>query len=245
MTGPVSSKRSGFGLPMDIDQLRTIALFADLDAALLEQFRQRSQVQSYRVDETVFYEGDILPERLHILMSGRLRMTKTAASGKETILRILPAGEVFAAPALFGNRQAPATVTAIAPTTVLTLEKQALLKAVSQTPELALQLLAIFNQRLQQLHQRVHGLVSERAIARLVNYLESMAEYGGTDSVTDGEQLRSRLTYYQIARSIGITYEECVRLFKQLKPAVTYHRGGLITLKDRDRLHALSLKPER
>jgi hypothetical protein len=67
-----------------------------------------------------------------------------------------------------------------------------------------------------------------------------MADYGGTDSIDEGERLRSRLTYYQIARSIGITYEECVRLFKQLKPAVTYRRGGLVTLSDRSQLHAFS-----
>jgi hypothetical protein len=57
--------------------------------------------------------------------------------------------------------------------------------------------------------------------------------------VAAGERLRSRLTYYQIARSIGITYEECVRLFKQLKPTVTYRRGGLITVSDRAELHSL------
>ncbi|NJM68291.1 MAG: winged helix-turn-helix domain-containing protein, partial [Acaryochloris sp. RU_4_1] len=38
--------------------------------------------------------------------------------------------------------------------------------------------------------------------------------------------------YYQIARSIGITYEECVRLFKQLQEVVSYRRGGKITILD-------------
>jgi len=224
---------------IDVAQLREISLFADLDMELLQRLAEYSRAKSYLVDEVVFHEGAALPACLHVLMSGRLRMTKTAASGKETILRVLPAGEVFAAPALFGNGQAPATVAAIAPATVLTLDRQALLDGFAQTPELALHLLAVFNQRLQQLHQRVHGLVSERAIVRLVNYLESMADYGGTDPIDEGEQLRSRLTYYQIARSIGITYEECVRLFKQLKPAVTYRRGGLITVSDRAQLHSL------
>ena len=225
---------------IDVTQLQEISLFADLDIALLQQLANYSRIRSYLADEVVFHEGDALPVGLHVLMSGRLRMTKIAASGKETILRILPAGEVFAAPALFGNGQAPATVAAIAPATVLTLDRQALLDGFAQTPELALHLLAVFNQRLQQLHQRVHGLVSERAIVRLVNYLEAVADYGGTDPVAAGERLRSRLTYYQIARSIGITYEECVRLFKQLKPAVTYRRGGLVTLIDRPQLHTLS-----
>ncbi|MEG4939432.1 hypothetical protein [Microcoleus sp. F4-D5] len=33
--------------------------------------------------------------------------------------------------------------------------------------------------------------------------------------------LEKRFPYYQIARSIEITYEECVRLFKKLKPFVS------------------------
>jgi hypothetical protein len=61
-------------------------------------------------------------------------------------------------------------------------------------------------------------------------YPEYFAASAGTEPVPEGERLRSRLTYYQIARSIGITYEECVRLFKQLKGQVAYERGGKITL---------------
>ncbi|MEB3356611.1 MAG: Crp/Fnr family transcriptional regulator [Synechococcales bacterium] len=226
-------------LPIGIDQLKEIPLFADLDNSLLEQLAQQSRLTPYVADQVVFHEGDELPAGLHVLASGRLRIARIAASGKETILRILPAGEVFAAPALFSGGKAPATVAAIEPAAVITLDRQALLEGFAQTPELALHLLGVFNQRLQQLHNRVHGLVSERAIARLVNYLESVAEYAGVESVAEGEQLRSRLTHYQIARSIGTTYEECVRLFKQLQPAVTYRRGGVITVVDRKQLSAI------
>ena len=80
---------------------------------MLQQLAESSRVRSYQADEVVFYEGEVLPAGLHVLLSGRLRMTKIAASGKETILRILPAGELFAAPALCGDGIAPATVAAI------------------------------------------------------------------------------------------------------------------------------------
>ncbi|MEO0803753.1 MAG: Crp/Fnr family transcriptional regulator [Cyanobacteria bacterium J06642_2] len=218
--------------PVDIDQLQSVPLFAELAPSLLEQLASSSCQTAYDSDEVLFHEGDDLPACLHVLTSGRLRIAKIAPSGKETILRILPAGEMFAAPALFGNGKAPATAIAIEPVQVLTLERQALLTGFSQTPELALHVLRVFNQRLQQLHERVHGLVSERAIVRLVNYLEHVASYAGTELVEEGERVRSRFTYYQIARSIGITYEECVRLFKQLHPAVRYQRGGVITISD-------------
>lgn len=225
--------------PIEVTQLQTISLFTDLDPALLKQLALHSRLTPYATDEVVFCEGDNLPACLHVLLSGRLHITKIAASGKETILRILPAGEIFAAPALFGDGKAPATATAIEPTAVLTIQRQALLKGFSQTPELALHLLGVLNQRLQQLHNRVHGLVSERAVVRLVHYLDYVTNQVGTDPVEGGERLRSQLTYYQIARSIGITYEECVRLFKRLHPMVTYRRGGIITICDRQQLSAL------
>ncbi|NEQ99585.1 MAG: Crp/Fnr family transcriptional regulator, partial [Cyanothece sp. SIO2G6] len=123
---------------------------------------------------------------------------------------------------------------------VLRIDKQALLDSFATTPELAMHILGAFNQRLQRLHSQVHGLVSEKAIVRLVHYLEYAAGHAGTEPVQAGEQVRSPLSYYQIARSIGITYEECVRLFKQLYPVVTYQRGGIITISDRQGLTNLS-----
>ncbi|MBW4697672.1 MAG: cyclic nucleotide-binding domain-containing protein [Aphanocapsa lilacina HA4352-LM1] len=53
----------------------------------------------YRPGEIVIHEGDPLPAALHALLEGSLRITRTAATGKETIFRALGAGEIFAAPA--------------------------------------------------------------------------------------------------------------------------------------------------
>ncbi len=71
-----------------------------------------------------------------------------------------------------------------------------------------MQIIAVLTERLQLLHQAVHGLVSERALVRLAQYIQQAAIAEGTDVTEQGVLLRSRLPYYQIARSIGITYEE-------------------------------------
>ena len=215
---------------VDVEKIREISLFKDLDTSLLEYFAQHSRLQAYDADEIVFHEDDALPACLYLLVAGSLRITKMSDAGKETILRLLWADAVFAAPALFGDGLAPATATAMEPIQVLTMEREALLEGFRHAPELALHLLTVYNQRLQHLHNRVLGLVSERAIVRLIHYLEYFAASAGTEPVPEGKRLRSHLTYYQIARSIGITYEECIRLFKQLKGKVTYERGGKITL---------------
>ena len=223
-----------------LEQLAAIPVFASLEPSALEQLQPKTHIHPYQAEEIVMHEGDRLPACLYVLLTGLVRITKTGTNGKETILRTLTTGEIFAAPALLGDRIAPATVTAERDCQVLTLEREAFLDAIRHEPEIALKLLSLFNQRLQQLHNTVHGLVSERAIVRLARLLQYAAAEHGTETSDQGQQLRAHLPYYQIARSIGITYEECVRLFKQMHPAVIYSRGGKITIQDAASLEAIA-----
>lgn len=120
-----------------------------------------TQLQFLSQEEIIMHEGKFLPAKLYSLLSGSIQMTKTASTGKQMILRTLPAGEIFAAPALLGNGIAPATVTAVCDCQILSIERDALLNAIGQNPEIALRILMVFNSRLQQLHETVHGLISE------------------------------------------------------------------------------------
>jgi CRP/FNR family transcriptional regulator, cyclic AMP receptor protein len=223
-----------------VEQLQQIALFSGLDLAQLSHLQAHARVKPYSRGEIILHEGDRLPAQLFAVFSGRIEIKKTTATGKETILRMLAAGELFASPALFGNGVAPATVVAEQDCQILTIERAILLEMIQNTPELALQIIAVLTERLQQLHQVVHGLASERAIVRLAQFIQAAAIAEGTEVTEQGVQLRSRLPYYQIARSIGITYEECVRLFKQIQAVLTYHRGGKILVLDQVKLEAIA-----
>ena len=221
-------------------QLKQISIFQDLGTTQLESLVPYSYVRAYQPGEIVIHEGDRLPQQLHALITGKLEIKKTAVSGKETVVRLIPAGELFAAPAIFGNGIAPATVICQVESQVLTIDRQALLKAIAQSPEISLRILEVFNQRLQQLHNTVHGLISERAMVRLIRLIQYYRDRDGTYSLAQGDRLNIQLPYYQIARSIGITYEECVRLFKKLKGVVIYKRGGKIIVRDWEQLEAAS-----
>jgi CRP-like cAMP-binding protein len=222
-----------------VEQLASISVFTQLQPDQLASLQPHTTVQTYQTGEIVSHEGDRLPSRLYALINGLLRVSKTAISGKETILRTLVNGDIFAAPALFGNGIAPATVIAESDAQVLMVDREALLAVIQANPEIALKMMAVFNQRLQQLHEMVHGLVSERAIVRLARFIQYAA--GESNQVSEqGACLRLQLSYYEIARSIGITYEECVRLFRQLHAVVSYSRGGKITILDWAGLDAIA-----
>lgn len=228
-----------------INQLASISVFAHLQPEQLASLQTYALVHTYQNGETVMHEGDALAARLYALLDGILRVSKTATTGKETILRTLSQGDIFAAPALFGNGIAPATVTTESAVHVLTVDREALLQVIQANPAIALDMMSVYNQRLQRLHDRIHGLVSERAIVRLARFIQAAAWQEGADSGQPGALcLRSQLSYYELARSIGITYEECVRLFKQLQDIVAYSRGGKITILNWQKLEAIALGEE-
>ena len=82
-------------------------------------------------------------------------------------------------------------------------------------------------------------------LIRLIEYYGDVYGYvpqirDGTHSTADGDCLNVKLPYYQLARSIGISYEECVRLFKKLKGIVVYKRGGTIIVMDWSQLAAIA-----
>ncbi len=93
-----------------IVQLKQISIFQDLAIVQLESLVPYSYVREYQQNEIIMHEGDVLALQLDALISGRLEIKKTAANGKETVVRFIRAGELFAAPAIFGNAISPATV---------------------------------------------------------------------------------------------------------------------------------------
>jgi CRP/FNR family transcriptional regulator, cyclic AMP receptor protein len=222
------------------EQLRKISILSELTAEELAQLQPHAVIKTYQRGEIVLYEDDRLPAKLFAVLSGTIQIKKTASTGKETILRMLSDGELFAAPALFGDSIAPATVIADQDCQILTIERTALVDLIQQTPDVAFRIIAVLTERLQQLHNTVHGLVSERAIVRLAQFIQTVAKEQGTKLTDKGICLNTHLSYYQIARSIGITYEECVRLFKQLQPVMSYQRGGKITLLNQAQLAAIA-----
>lgn len=222
------------------EQLKQISIFSDLDCDRLVCLQPYAAAKSYLRGEIVLHEGDRLPPKLFAVLMGTVQVKKTASSGKETILRSLSVGEIFAIPSLFGDGISPATVVAEEVCQILTVDRSALVEMLQKEPELGLRMIGILTERLQRLHTVVHGMASERAIVRLAQLIQMTAMEQGTDRTEKGLSLKARLSYYHIARSIGITYEECVRLFKQIQSVVSYRRGGQILLLDEAGLEAIA-----
>jgi len=219
------------------EAITALPLFKGLDDLQVQALARISTLRAYERGACVFHEGEPLPPFFLVLATGTLQIVKLAACGKETVIRLIPPGEPFAWAALLASGVAPASARAMEPVRVLHIPQDELTALLTRQPQLALRLLALYGQRLHDLHEQLHAVISERArtrIARLI--LRFMAR--------EGANLRTALPHQVLARMAGITYEECVRIIGEwshaAEPLLDYGRGGRIVVRAPAALAALA-----
>jgi CRP/FNR family transcriptional regulator len=209
------------------DVLRNTPYFADLEQAQLSAIARAVVHRSYRRGDFVFHEGDTC-EGLYVVKSGRARVYKISADGREQVLLVAEPGETFNEVAVFDGGPNPASVEALEPTVLLLLPKDALLAIVEAQPQVARAFTRVFASHLRRLAGLVEDLsfktVTGRVARILLDQLPSPTG-GGTDPSPP-----RRLTQREIAAMAGTAREVAARALKALEQqgAIRLERGRII-----------------
>ena len=74
--------------------LSEIELFSELNESELQEVATHAQIRNVPNDTTIFYEGDPA-DAVYVVVNGRVKVVTTSSDGKEFILTVLGAGQVF------------------------------------------------------------------------------------------------------------------------------------------------------
>lgn len=182
---------------------------SDLFSAMREDERQAierlAQVHALRRDHSLFLSSD-LGGAVCLLKSGRLKITRLSRDGREFILDIVEAGE------LFGSLSAPEEPV---PETMAEAFEDSLLLAIPRIefegflrsrPDLALAVAKSIDQRHRSIEGRIEDLVFLDIPGRLANALLRLADLDGM--ATDGGiAVGFRITQQELANLIGASRE--------------------------------------
>jgi CRP-like cAMP-binding protein len=94
----------------------------------------RRTVDKFRRKETVFAQGDPAKHVMYI-QEGGVKLTVVNETGKEAVVAILGPGDFFGEGCLAGQSVCMATATTIAPTTVLVIEKNEMIRVLHEEHE--------------------------------------------------------------------------------------------------------------
>jgi len=175
-----------------------------------------SRRKAFGPKEYVFFEGD-QGDAGYLVLSGRVAMVKNSARGREMIMELLPAGELFGLVAFIDTRPYPLTARSQSESEVLILPRSVIASVTKLNPAIMKGFLAVVSSRLQTAHNVARSLAHDKVEVRIASALLAMLEKGKI-AVVIGRQELADLT--------GTTIESASRVCK------LWERDSVLDLSD-------------
>jgi CRP/FNR family transcriptional regulator len=221
-------------LGVDAEFLRGVALFAGLTD---DELRALARV----LVERRYGAGDVvLPEEetgrcVYVVREGRVKVSRWLPTGRELILAYHDAPEHFGEMALLDGRTTPATVTAVAPSAVVLLDRVHF-ESLLRTPNFARALLRVLCGRCRDAWSQLEILNQREPDARLRMALHRLCRSHGRPD-PDGVRIDLRLTHRELANIVGVTRETATRALSRLEAEkLVIARDKSFVVPDPDRL---------
>jgi CRP-like cAMP-binding protein len=204
--------------------LRQVHLFSSLTDGDLVALDAVAKFRGYARGAILFHEGQPVLG-LHVLLKGRIKLTKLSPEGREQILEIIEPVSTFAETPLFDKTgRYPTLGRTSVVSSVLTIPKEAMRRLIKSRPGLAQAFLGAFAERMKELMRKVEEATFLTVDERLARYIRKQAI----------ENIIENLNLAEIAAIIGAARESVSRALGRLNKAeiVSISRGRLIILSD-------------
>lgn len=198
-----------------VSSLASLPLFGSLSPEELRLLAARAIPRRISAGEVLFSEGDAC-KGLHIIASGKLRIFKSSASGREQVLAVEgPGGSVAELP-VFDGGPYPASVSAVEDSQILFISRQDLRQFCLEHPDVALKMLAVVGARLRRLVGIIEELSFTTVRQRLVAALVRLAQTEG-NPMDAGIEIVLPGTHQEMAHQLGTVRELVSRNLMRLQ----------------------------
>ena len=195
--------------------LRKTPLFASLTEEELSALRARVRNRHFRRGELLFSEGDACTG-LFLVASGRVRIFKMSAGGREQVLAIEGPGSSFAELPVFDGGNYPASASALEDTEVLFVSRKDFHNFCREHPDVGLKVIAVVGSRL----RRLVGIIEELSFTtirqRLIATILRLAQTSGTSS-KEGIHVELTKSHQDLAGELGTVRELVSRNLSRLQ----------------------------
>ena len=195
--------------------LESTALFAGLSQEELRTLATRTVRKLLKSGELLFTEGEPC-HGLQIIASGKVRIFKTSANGREQVLAVNLPGEAVAELPVFDGGVYPASAVAIEDTQIAFIAQHDFHSYCLEHPQVALKVLSVVGARL----RRLVGIIEELSFTtirqRLVALLVKLAQNEGAKTES-GIEFQLPSTHQELANQLGTVRELISRNLMRLQ----------------------------
>ncbi|MCK4535758.1 MAG: Crp/Fnr family transcriptional regulator [Desulfuromonadales bacterium] len=215
--------------------LKNIPLFAGLSIEDLDALQAISRVRTHARGELLFADGEEA-EGFFVVLSGKVKVYKLSAEGKERILHIVSPGGTFAEAAIFGNGLYPAYAEPLQKSSLLFLPKESFLSLLASNSQISINMIAGLSYFLRQFTRQIEDLTFKDVPSRLARYLLDISE-------GRSENIELPISKSQLASNLGTVSETLSRTLRKLtEEDIIRVDGKSVRIIDLDRLEDLAEK---
>ena len=214
-------------------------VLSHLGPEALERVVAMAGERRFASGRVIFRKGDPGTSLMAVL-SGRVRISVYSEDGKEVILNLIDAGQMFGEIALLDGKERTAEATAMGLTTLAVLDRREFIPFLERNPKIAIRLLEVLCERVRRTSELVESVAFLDFGARLARLLLRLAETYG-EAVGQGVRLDLKLSQTDLGSLIASTRESVNRQLNAWSAdGVLALERGQITILDRAALEALA-----
>jgi len=209
-----------------------IPFFGGLNWKEIQKIDPYFQEYKFRRNKYLFWEGDSA-SKLYVIKSGRVRLLKTAASGREMVLEVMVPGQICGGTTLFGDTHR-SSAQAVEATVAYGMSTESYDEILKKFPKVARGIIDYLGGKLMDAHDVIISLVSSKVESRIASVIVRLCENHGTET-DDGILINIRLTRQDIADIVGSTVETTIRTISKFqKQGLIATVSGRLLVKDLD-----------
>ena len=216
------------------------ALFRNLAPNDRNSLVARARMRSFNAGDTIFLMGDLHDSMIAIL-EGEVRISVPSTDGKELMLAIVYAGEVFGEIAMLDGKPRSAHAKALTACILAILDRRDVLAALDRNPKAWLGFVEVLCSRLRYTDQQLVEMALLQLPERLAQTLLRAVDAAPAQAPN---RANLRVSQYELAHRVGATRESVNKCLHEWQRArIIRIEKRVITIVDRAALEAL-VEPE-
>ncbi len=159
--------------------LQYVPIFSDLPDDALEQVVNIGSKKTYKKESVILIEEDS-GSGLFVIISGKVKISRTSNDGREVILTILNESDFFGEMAILDGMTRSASVVALEDTELFMIQRNDFIELIKQHPEVSIALLQELTKRLRAADMKIKSLSLKDAEGKVASVLLQLADDMGT-----------------------------------------------------------------
>ena len=219
--------------------IRRLPFFRHLSPDAIIGINELFKDCDFAAEQTIYFEGDP-GENLHLVASGKVKLTRLASSGREVLLDILQGGEYFGHFAIASQPGYSETAVAQTDCCILQISAQNFETVMNRYPEVTMKVLKAVGQRLEESQEIIKQLsvytVEERIAATLIRVARKLGEQKQT-----GMLIQIPFSRQDLAAMTGTTVETVSRVMSRFSTEGLISTGRRwVVLRDIEHLERIA-----